>query len=204
MRARWLVAVGIGATFGATAAFVACASGSGSVPPPGRPAAAAPTPPPGHGPAPASSTGSEPADAGHDLAMAVAEARRCDTPRATIRNHPNGGAVFNNAMTGEDAGSIDRMAGVVQALAGRVDAFRCCFDHWLAAHQASEVQIMLQVALDPNGAVESAAVDPSRSSGGDEVLGGCLAAIASETTFPPSPRGTPTLVEYPFDVAAAP
>lgn len=202
MRARWLAAAGIGATFVAAVAVVACASGPSSDPIPGRPASAAP--PPATTAAPPTAPAEPAPDADTRLADAIDAARRCEAPRSTIRNHPEGGRIFNNAMTGEEAGSLDRLEAIVEALAGRADAFRCCFDHWMAAQEASEVHVLLQVALDPNGAVESVTVDPARSSGGDEILTGCLAAVATETTFPPSPRGTPTLVEYPFDVAAAP
>lgn len=204
MRARWLVGLGIGATLIATIGFVACASGPSSDPQPTRPAAATTS---GSAPVtPASTTtpaGATPDDAGADvdLASAIEKARRCEAPRSAIRNHPDGGTVFNNAMFSEDAGSIDRMQDVIEAIAGRADAFRCCFDHWLSANEAGELRVMLQVAIDPNGTVESASLDPARSSGGDAILSGCLAAVARDIAFPPSPSGSPTLVEYPFDVA---
>ena len=106
--------------------------------------------------------------------------------------------MFNNAMTSADAGSIDRGQAVIDALTAQTDAFRCCFDAWFRDHDAVEQRVMLTVELAPDGRLKSATTDPERSTLNDEVVFGCLAAVAGDATYPTSPSGQPTVVEYPL------
>jgi hypothetical protein len=107
-------------------------------------------------------------DAADPIAAQGLAASRCDAPNAQIRNHPEGGVVFNNAMTSADA----------------------------------EVRLMLKLTLGPEGAVEAAQIDPRRTSIDHAVTSSCVAQVAAAAKYPKSPRGTPTVVEYPFVVAA--
>ncbi len=145
-----------------------------------------------------------------DAEPAVASARAkqaaqgCPQPSSAITNHPDGGVVFNNAMTSADAGFIDRMQKVVEALADRGDRFRCCFDLWQPPRTPNEpMRIMLVVVLEPNGDVRTATVDESHTTVRDEDMFWCIAEVARTTTYPASPTGKPTIVEYPFDVSRA-
>jgi hypothetical protein len=135
------------------------------------------------------------------LAAAIAAARRCDAPTATITNQPDGGVIFNNALTSADAGSIDRGQGVLDALAGNATAFRCCVNAWLRDHPGREEQLMLRLELAADGSVEGASVDQARSTLDDAVTRGCVTAVARDTSYPPSPEGKETIVMYPIRVA---
>ena len=75
------------------------------------------------------------ASSSEQLDTAVAAARACSAPISVITNRPDGGVVFNNAMTSADAGSIDRGQAVIDAVAAHTDAFRCCFDAWFRRAQ---------------------------------------------------------------------
>lgn len=136
------------------------------------------------------------------LARAIDAARQCETPTAEITNAPPENAVvFNNAQTDPDAGYIDRLAAIVATIRGTT-AFRCCFDAWQTQHPNEELKVMLQITLDPKGSVKETGADPKRSSSDDAVLLGCLGAVAQGSSFPPSPTGKDTQVDYPFVVAA--
>ncbi|MCC6524859.1 MAG: AgmX/PglI C-terminal domain-containing protein [Polyangiaceae bacterium] len=157
--------------------------------------------PPPRPPAPPS-TGSEspaeepPADAGVDLAAL----RACPAPRTLVLNTPDGGVVFNNAMTSADAGHIDRAAGVVAALVASEREFRCCFDAWTTRHPGTVATLMLVVPLAPDGAVTGVRVDPARSTFDDALVAACVTETARSLRYPASPTQSTTTVEYPFDV----
>jgi hypothetical protein len=135
-------------------------------------------------------------------AAAARAAQQCDDPIAAIVNHPDGGVIFNNAMTSADAGSLDRGQGIIDALTARAEIFCCCFDAWLRAHPDREAKLLLQVTLDAAGQVANVGVDPSRSTITDEVAVACAITVATETRYPASPSGRETILEYPFRVVA--
>ncbi len=138
------------------------------------------------------------ASSSEQLDTAVAAARACSAPISVITNRPDGGVVFNNAMTSADAGSIDRGQAVIDAVAAHTDAFRCCFDAWFRNHDGREARVMLKVELAPDGTVANTTTDPERSTASDEVVLGCVAAVAGDITYPTSPSGQATMVEYPL------
>jgi hypothetical protein len=193
-----------------TAGFAACGRPSEPLPPTAlvpRSAAAAGSVALSPGSAigqPAESPGPSSSDAGTStpdaMAAAVAQARACDAPLSVIANQPDGGTVFNNAMTSADAGHIDRTAGVLEAIAGQAAALRCCFDVWGAQSPTKEGRLVLVLTLAPDGAVRDTAVDAARTDILDPVTVGCVLAVAKSTTFPASPTGRETIVEYPFVV----
>ncbi|MBI4957015.1 MAG: AgmX/PglI C-terminal domain-containing protein [Myxococcales bacterium] len=137
-----------------------------------------------------------PVDAGVDLGAM----RACAAPRTLVLNTPDGGVVFNNAMTSADAGHIDRAAGVVAALVASEPAFRCCFDAWTTRHPGTEATLMLVVPLAADGSATGARVDPARSSFDDPLVAACVTETARALRFPPSPTHSTTTVEYPFVV----
>jgi hypothetical protein len=133
----------------------------------------------------------------------VAKIAACNDPRAVVLNHPDGGTVFNNALTSADAGFIDRTQGVLDAIANRSQAFRCCFDPWLEQAPSGEGQLLLRVTLAPNGDVSAAEIDSARSDIRNATSVACVLAVARGIDYPPSPTKKETIVEYPFRVGAA-
>ena len=154
----------------------------------------------------ATQSGNGAADAAPDpevlFAQEVASARTCSDPVTQILNHPDGGVVFNNAMTSVDAGFIDRTQGVLDALAASASQFRCCFDAYLRANPTEQGRVMLRVVLTGNGKVKGVEVDPTRSTVADRLTSACLVAVANDATYPVSPTGEQTIVEYPFFVGS--
>ena len=138
------------------------------------------------------------------LAADAERASACSVPRATFLNQPGSGVVFNNAMTSVDAGFIDRTRGVLDALASHSAAFRCCFDSWAQTNPTQPGHLTLVVTLNADGTAEDARVDPARSNMSDPLTDACVALVAQSATYPASPTGKTTLVEYPFHVAIAP
>ncbi len=136
------------------------------------------------------------------LARAIAAAQQCEQPVTRITNHPDGGVIFNNALTSKDAGSIDRGQAILDELAKRAVRFRCCFDSWLRTHPDKEERVMLQLTLDADGTVTGATIDDKRSSFADEVSLGCVLAVAKGGQFAASPAGKATTIEYPLVVAS--
>jgi hypothetical protein len=205
---RTIVGSSLAAGLFGTAAFGACRTNPADVPPP----TAAPTSSALIAPGPSAPSGASTSEASasaapspeNAAAEAALKARSCTDPVTAILNHPDGGVVFNNAMTSVDAGFIDRTQGVLDALSQQATAFRCCFDGWLRAHPGAEEKVMLRVVLTGDGQVEDAAVDPSRSSVSDAVTVGCVVGVARDTPYPKSPTGKQTVVEYPLRVAAMP
>lgn len=167
--------------------FAACAKGPGTAPPPPL----ASTVPPQLTPS---------GDADQVSARAEA-AQNCSEPSTVLLNHPDGGVIFNNAMTSADAGSLDRGDRVVAALAAQGTRFRCCFDEWMRAQpERKSAEVMLQVLLSPDGRVADAGVDPKRSDVQDALTTTCVVSVASKVEYPPSPRKVATLIEYPLKV----
>lgn len=204
MGLRWIVGAALALGSSAVLGFAACRGAPASGPPP-RPSATttiAPTTAMAMPPPPARP------DAGpsqeDQLAAAVASARRCDEPLAAITNQPDGGVIFNNAMTSADAGKIDRGREVLDALSRQAISFRCCVNDWMHHHPDKQGQVMLQLELAPDGSVEHASVDDSRTTIEDDIAIACVVAVARDGSYPPSPRGVPTLVSYPIRVAAIP
>jgi hypothetical protein len=117
-------------------------------------------------------------------------------------NHPDGGVVFNNAMTTADAGHIDRMQRVLDELAARAQRFRCCFDVWGDDHPGEEGELMLIITLSPAGEALEVRVDDERTTIEDQMAQACAMDAASRPGYPTSPTGNTTIVEYPFRVAA--
>lgn len=184
----------------ATVGFAACRGPQPGPPPPttatptGQPQPiASVTPPPSATVAPA------PVDT---VAVGVSAARACTAPTSRIANRPDGGLVFVNAWRRQDAGNIDRLQGVVEAISASDTAFRCCFDVWQREHPAEEGKLMLEMELTPEGKVDRAEIDAERSSVDDVVTRRCVVEVARSLTYPPSPSDRTTLVEYPFVIAA--
>jgi hypothetical protein len=149
-------------------------------------------------PAPtAALSGSEPDGVSQALAM-----RQCENPMAAITNLPDGGVIFNNAMTSVDAGFIDRAQPVLDAVAARSLELRCCFERWLGSHPDDQPRAMLEVTLAADGGVQGARIDPQRSTITDPPTLACITGLARDIAFPPSPSGKTTIVEYPIAVSA--
>ena len=148
---------------------------------------------------------SEVADAGPLDADAPATAsvpHDCKDPQVAILNHPDGGIVFNNAMTSADAGFIDRSQALLDVLGQQAHAFRCCFDPWVRAHVDEVGTMLLRLTLAPDGGVVKADIDPERSDFEDEPTRACLLGVARSATYPPSPTARETTLEYPLRVGA--
>lgn len=128
--------------------------------------------------------------------------QQCSTPRTAIVNHPDGGVVFNNAMTSADAGFIDRTQGVIDAIGAQSDKIRCCLDAWTAAHAGTEGRLLLRIELDPDGQVRSAEVDAQRSTIADGKAVPCVVDVVRQASYPSSPTGSVTIVEYPIVATA--
>jgi hypothetical protein len=207
---RTLFGVMISAGLATTLSFAACSSGPSKGPAgrqPALPEETASPAPSGQGSGTTTAV-APPVDGGIDArgprsdvtAAAARAAQRCDDPIATMVNHPDGGVIFNNAMTSADAGSLDRGQGIIDALTSKTEVFRCCFDAWLRAHPDREAKLLLQVALKPSGQVTKVGVDPSRSTITDDVAVTCVITVATEIRYPASPSGRETILEYPFRV----
>jgi hypothetical protein len=124
----------------------------------------------------------------------------CQEPRARLML-PDGGVVFNNAMTSADAGFVDRTQGVLDALGARAARFQCCFDPWARETPGGRGELLLVVDLEPDGRVREATVQADRSTISRPDTVRCVIDVARQTSYPASPVGRPTLVEYPLLVA---
>ena len=212
MQPQLVVGGAIAASLGMTMAFAACGAQT-STAPAGRPIGSAPStsvpitsaPSAARTPPQPSAIASvtRPSDAAL-LAAAVAKARACDEPGSRILNHPDGGVVFNNAMTSADAGHIDRTRATLDAIAGQSRALRCCFDVWTRAHAGKTGKVLLVVTLAADGTVESTRVDKKRTDASEPVMDACLLAVVNAATYPPSPSKKRTIVEYPLVFGSAP
>jgi len=201
MGTRAVVGMSLVAGMLGTLAFVACSEALQPEAPPG-PASAETTTAAAESNSPAldgqPSATSAPSQPGEAM-----EPRQCDDPRVDILNHPDGGVVFNNAMTSADAGFIDRTEPSIQALAAKAAEFRCCLAKWVSTHEG-EQRLMLRVHLAADGRVSESRVDASRSDVDDSATLRCLELAAREARFPASPAGKDTWLEYPLRVRATP
>jgi hypothetical protein len=127
----------------------------------------------------------------------------CSEPLITIVNTPDGGVVFNNAMTSADAGFIDRTGGIIDALVEQSDRIRCCLTPWAAQQSNAEGTLMLLLELDAAGQVLRADTDVERSTITDGLAVRCVLDAARQVRFPESPTGSPTKVEFPFVFATS-
>lgn len=212
VRPRIVLLAGAAAAWMAALSFGACRSGP-QAPADGPPTRDGPIPPTAplgrfdggvgpRSPSPLRSAEAGPAEASPAGDAGSANAKwRCPSPRSALLNLPDGGVVFNNAMTSADAGFIDRTQGIIDALVGQSQAIRCCFDEWAEQHPGDEGQVVLLLELDAAGVVISADVDPRRSTIAERATLDCLIEVARRASYPESPTGSPTLVEYPFVVA---
>ncbi len=208
-----LVGAVIGAGLAATLSLASACSGPTKAPPGPLPAptktALSPVAPSASGGAVAaapvaSDAGTDEADGatGGATTAAARAAQRCVDPIGSIVNLPDGGVVFNNAMTSADAGFLDRGQGIIDALVAGAPQFRCCLDPWLRAHPDQEAKVLLRVSLDPSGQVTEATIDSSRSTVVDELAVSCARIVAEETSYPASPSNRPTIVELPLRLVA--
>jgi hypothetical protein len=207
-------AVALGALLVA-GAFAACVSSPPTPPPPtvadeasseaAVPTASAASVPRAEAPAPPTTaeagakTAPPPSAATAPLDVARCNRDKPDDLRVDIANEPDGGTCMNNAMTSADAGSTDRCSGVLDAIRARRDAFRCCYGLYARAHQSGPAHVVLHVELAPDGKVTKASLDEQRSSVAAPDLERCMATIATTLSFPRSPSGRDTKLNYPFD-----
>jgi hypothetical protein len=185
-----LVGAALASGIAAAAGFAAC---SGGAPSPPKPAPAAPPP------TQAGELTAQPPEGGA-AGDAGAISWSCESPRGAILEAPDGGVVFNNAMTSADAGQLDRGAAILATLGEQSQQILCCFDGWLDEHPGEEAEVLLELLLEADGRVIDAGVTSKRVA--DERLTRCLAGLAQATTFPPSPRDSGTLVKYPIRVGS--
>jgi hypothetical protein len=219
-RSSTLVGLGIASSLALTLGFVACAGSPPTRPAPPAPSAALPAPS-----SSAAATAASVADAGAPVEVDAAvdvraeelrrarAAQQCDSPSVEVDGHPQRGVVFNNAMTSQDAGFIDRTTGVLAVLDQQMARFRCCFDA-AARHEAvgdhvpsdagtTEQGLMLVLDLAADGSVQRATVDDRRTTVASDLAKLCVVELARSVTYPASPTGKQTVVEYPFRVRAA-
>jgi len=127
----------------------------------------------------------------------------CSAPRARLLRDWDGGVVFNNAMTSADAGSLDRAQGILEALAQQNARLQCCFEPWAQTHGGQQAEVLVVFDLDPAGAAQSARFDPDRTTGQPDSALSCVNDVVQHTSFPASPAGRPTTVEYPLRLVVA-
>lgn len=208
MDARAILAAAILATMAATVAAAACGSTTPPQPdgerhlahPSTHVPATAPLPNVATRPAPVPESPPAPGPR-DDVAAAAAAALSCADPIAALMGLPDGGVVFNNAMTSADAGLIDRAQGILDALGARDRELRCCFDAWLRTKPDREATALLVVALSANGNVIDANIDDGRTTVDDPVVRACLVMAARAARYPKSPTNSESVVEYPIRAA---
>jgi hypothetical protein len=142
------------------------------------------------------------ASAPGSAAAAEAAPSECHDPTAQLLL-PDGGIVFNNAMTSADAGYLDRTQAVVEALSAQAERFRCCFDPWSRETPGGRGQVLLVLDLEPDGRLRQAHVEAERSTISRPDAWRCVLDVAQRTPFPASPAGKPTLVEFPLQVVGS-
>ena len=219
MRPWALLGVAIATAIMAAVLFGACSGGGRSqhhevVPGTGQPslvgrptesASTQPLPPSSTPPASASAASRSDAgdalDAGAQIAAATVDAApsECHNPTARLLL-PDGGVVFNNAMTSADAGYLDRTQGVLEALGAQADRLRCCFDPWSRDTPGGRGQVLVVLDLEPDGRLRHASVEAERSTISRPDAVRCVLDVVRRAAFPASPTGKPTLVEFPLQV----
>jgi hypothetical protein len=157
--------------------------------------------PPASGSAASRSDAGDALDAGaQNLAATVGAAPpECRNPTARLLL-PDGGVVFNNAMTSADAGYLDRTQGVLEALGAQADLLRCCFDPWSRDTPGGRGQLLVVLDLEPDGRLRNASVEAERSTISRPDAVRCVLDVMRRAAFPASPTGKPTLVEFPLQV----
>jgi hypothetical protein len=177
-------------------AFAACSNGSS---PPAQPPAPESQPPPptgavdmpGEGPSAPAQTGRKTPDSADD----------CKQIRGNSSD-PSGGVVMNNAMTSGDAGSSDRLQGLVDVVRSRRDAFRCCFDVWAKKNPASDGKVVMVWSLKADGSPEKIEIDRAKSTLNAPEVDACMISLAGTLPYPASPSKKLTTFTYPFDFKA--
>jgi hypothetical protein len=99
-------------------------------------------------------------------------------------------------------GKSDRGTLIAALMHKKRPAFRCCFDVW--AGKIPEARLFTKVAftmkLDPTGKLTGTEAKPEE--GGPAVaseVAACLADVAGQLTYPPSPSGKETTYTHHFD-----
>jgi hypothetical protein len=141
---------------------------------------------------------------GPDIAQAAEAAKTCSSPAAIWANQPDGGVVFVNAWHRRDAGNIDRLQGVVDALGTEADKFRCCFGGWVTDGPSGDGKLLLELEIDADGQVTAAAIDSARTDVDNVITRACVISVARAVRYPESPSGVATQVEYPFVMRLGP
>lgn len=181
--------------------LVACAGGRSAPPPPD---AALPTTAPSterlvpSATALPASPSVEPEDPELVVQRAANAARQCATPKSTITSFPAEGKVFNNALTRKDAGNVDRMQGILDAVFAASKELACCLDAGWTEGETSSVVVMTTWTVSAEGQTSSFAIDHERSDLDHPVMARCLANAVNDLEFPESPSGKTTSVELPL------
>jgi hypothetical protein len=183
-----------------------CTGGSPPAQPPpvatGAPAplaSATPTPPPGPAVTPPASS----AASAEKPRKPPETARDCRDLVTEITNEPpEKGVVMNNALTAADAGASDRMKPMIDLIKSKRDGFRCCFDLWTKGHPGESGRVTLRFDLAPDGTLKKAEVKQDESTVHAPELEACMVDLAKSLTYPRSPSGKQTELNYPFDFKA--
>ncbi|HVY48590.1 MAG TPA: AgmX/PglI C-terminal domain-containing protein [Minicystis sp.] len=192
-------AVVLGVVLG-SACFVACSSGSPPETPP--PAQAAP-PPAAAGSVDMPSETPEPPKAGaKKTPETAADCKEILGSSSLVNEPPSNATVMNNAMTAKDAGSSDRLQGLIDVVKARRDAFRCCFDIWSKKNPGQEGRIMMVWSLKQKGELDKVTVDATKSTLHAPEVEACMINIATGLAYPPSPSAKLTTFSYPFEFRA--
>lgn len=185
--------------------FSACTSSPPPVPPPAS--ADARSPASGTAQTTAAPRGDLPAgptDAGVSKPRSAPETPRdCRDLAAEITNEaPDKGVVMNNALTAADAGASDRLRPLIDLIKSKRDGFRCCFDLWAKTHAGESGSVTLHLALAPDGKLVSAEIKDAASTVRGPDLDSCMIELAQSLTYPRSPSGKTTELNYPFELKA--
>lgn len=101
---------------------------------------------------------------------------------------------------GGSAGEPGRTAKDIQTIvASRRDEARACYDKALAAHPGIEGDLDIRWKIDPDGKVEGAEVDTTKSSILEPSVGKCIVDIIKTIKFAPSGKGYESRAHYPFN-----
>jgi TonB family protein len=79
------------------------------------------------------------------------------------------------------------------------DEARACYDKGLKEHPGVEGDLTVKFVIDPQGAVNDASVDSSKSSINEPSIGACVVDIIKKIKFAPSKGGFETRANYPFN-----
>jgi hypothetical protein len=177
--------------------FAACSSSS-----PPQPVAGPDAPPPSGSAADMPSEVAPPPDMSAKKAPTTMAECKDIIGNGSAPNDPPNGTVMNNAMTAGDAGSSDRMQGLVDIVKGRRDGFRCCYDLWSKKNPGQEGKIVMVWSLKAKGELDKVTVDATKSTLKAPDVEACMINIASSLAYPPSPSAKVTTFSYPFEFRA--